>query len=184
MVRYAYLVQGNNRTGEASAMEDRDVGLKHRKRKKAFKIFYSYAHEDERWREELEKHLSLLQRESLITGWHDRNIKAGDEWQKELNKNLQEADVILLLVSPDFIASDYCYSVEVQFAMHKQKLGEVVVIPIILRPVDWHRAPFGKLQALPRDGKPITTSENQDQAFYEVALGIRDALERLRTVQK
>ena len=84
--------------------------------------------------------------------WHDRNISAGTEWEREINKHLNEADIILLLISPDFIASDYCYSKEMKWAMDRHERGEARVIPIILRPVDnWKGAPFGKLQALPKD---------------------------------
>src|SRR5438309_1144978 len=91
------------------------------KRKKPIEIFYSYAHEDEKWRQELEKHLSLLKSQRLITGWKDRDIKAGEEWKSKINSNLQAANIILLLISPDFMASPYCFSIEMREAMKKHK---------------------------------------------------------------
>src|SRR5205085_12328398 len=95
------------------------------------KIFLSYAHEDEKLKKELEKHLSLLKRQTLIDVWHDRDISAGMEWEQENRKYLKEADIILLLVSPDFINSDNCYTVEMQEALERHKQGEVRVIPVI-----------------------------------------------------
>jgi len=120
-------------------------------------VFYSYAREDEALRDELEKHLSLLKRQGLIGAWHDRRISAGQNWASEIDAHAESADIILLLVSADFLASDYCINVEMTTALRRHTQGAAVVIPIILRPVDWSGAPFGHLQALPRDGKPVTS---------------------------
>ena len=109
----------------------------------------------------------------------DRKIGAGKEWENEIDKHLNAADIILLLISSDFLASDYCYDVEVQTAMKRHDAGEARVIPIILRPVDWSGAPFSRLQALPKDAKPVTDWPNRDQAFLNVAQGIRAAVEEL-----
>src|SRR5947209_333656 len=100
-------------------------------------VFFSYAHEDEKLRLGLEKQLISLKRQGLITGWHDRKIVPGTDWANEIDTHLNTASIILLLVSPDFIASEYCYSIEMQRAMERHKSGEAHVIPIILRPVDW-----------------------------------------------
>lgn len=143
-------------------------------------IFYAYAREDEDLRDELEKHLRMLEREGVITNWHDRKIGAGEEWEGQIDTHLNTARVILLLVSPDFIDSDYCWDVEVKRAMERHKAGKARVIPIILRSVDWESAPFGKLQALPTDAKPVTIWANQDEAFLDVARGIRAAVTELR----
>jgi hypothetical protein len=142
-------------------------------------VFYSYAHLDEPLRTELDKHLSSLRREGVIAGWHDRRITAGTEWAGAIDAHLQCAQIILLLVSADFLASDYCNDVELQHAMARHEAGEARVIPIILRAVDWQRAPFGKLQALPQDGRPITSWPNQDEAFLDVARGIRTVAEEI-----
>ena len=143
------------------------------------RLFYSYFHQDEELRKELESHLSLLRRKGLISAWHDRMIGAGDEWKGETDKNLEEAQVILLLVSSSFLASDYCWDVETKRAVERHDRDEAKVIPIILRPCDWQGAPFGKIQALPRDGKAITSWSNRDEAFTDVALGIRRAIEAM-----
>jgi hypothetical protein len=139
-------------------------------------LFYSYSHKDEALRKKLETHLSPLQAEGVISGWHDRRIAAGTEWSGAIREQLDDAGVVLLLVSPDFIASRYCWDVEIKRAMERHESGEARVIPVILRPVDWHFAPFGKLQALPRDGRAVTEWPNRDQAFRDVARGIRETV--------
>ena len=143
----------------------------------AVEVFYSYAQADEKLRNELDKHLSLLKRQGQISAWHEREIGAGQEWAQEIDAHLNTAEIILLLVSPDFLASDYCYDVEVKRALARHEAGEACVIPIILRPVDWKEAPFGKLKPLPIGGKPITRWSNLDDAFLDVAQGIRSAIE-------
>ena len=142
-------------------------------------LFYSYAHEDEVLRNELDKHLSLLRREGLIKDWHDREIGAGTEWEREINIHLKTAQVILLLVSADFLASEYCYGIEMERAIERHEAGEARVIPIILRPADLKSAPFSKLQPLPTNGIPITEWSNRDRAFVNVTEGIRKAVEDL-----
>jgi TIR domain len=143
-------------------------------------IFFSYAHEDEALRDELAKHLKLLERQEIITAWHDRQITAGDEWKNEIDTHLETADIILLLISADFLASDYCYDIELKRAIERHERKEARVIPIILRSVDWHNAPFGKIAALPTNGKPVTDWPNQDKAFTDVVKGISKAIEQIR----
>lgn len=138
--------------------------------------FISYSHRDEGLKRELTKHLSPLRRERLISDWHDREITAGKEWRSEIDQHLNTAQLILILVSADYMASEYCYGVEMTRALERHQIGAAVVIPIILRPVDWQRAPFAKLQALPTDGQPITTWPNRDEAFANIALGIWSAI--------
>jgi hypothetical protein len=142
-------------------------------------VFYSYSHEDEALRDELNKHLALLKRQGVIRDWHDRRIAAGTEWSGQIDEHVNSAGVILLMVSADFMASDYCWDVEMTRAMERHEAGEAVVIPIIVRAVDWHSAPFGKLQALPKNAKPVTSWPNRDEAFADIAKGIRGAVERL-----
>jgi hypothetical protein len=147
----------------------------------AWKIFFCYAHEDEPLLKKLKSHLRSLQRGGLIEVWHDRDSSAGTEWEQEIKAQLNTAQIILLLVSPDFMDSDYCYGIEMKRAMERHERGEARVIPVILRRVYWEGAPFGKLQALPTDAKPITSHEwqSQDDAFYDVAKGVREAIEHL-----
>jgi hypothetical protein len=143
------------------------------------KLFCSYSHRDEHLRDELAKHLKLLERQGLIESWHDRRIGAGDVWKEEIDRNLSEADIILLLISADFLASDYCFDIEMKAALERHHAAKAVVIPIILRPVDWHATPFSGLQALPKNGKPVTTFDNLDIAFEQVATSIRAAIEKV-----
>ena len=147
-------------------------------RKQPLEVFYSYAHEDEALRQELEKHLHLLELQGLIRGWHDRNINAGIEWASEIDAHLNSAHIILLLVSPDFLSSHYCYSIEMRHAMERHYARDAYVIPIILRPIYWQGTPFDKLQVLPTDAKPVTSWLNLDEAFLNVAIGIRKVIER------
>jgi TIR domain len=147
------------------------------------RVFYSYAHEDEGLREQLEKHLALLKRQQLIQGWHDREISGGREWRGEIDINLEAAQLILLLISADFLGSDYCYDTEMKRALEKHQLQQARVVPIIIRPVDWNSAPFSHLEALPKDAKPVTTWSNVDEAWTDVAKGIRRIVEELQKRQ-
>ena len=116
----------------------------------AIKIFCSYAHEDEALLNKLKAQLRPLERKGLIKLWHDRDISAGTEWEHEIDAHLDTANIILLLVSPDFMNSNYCYSIEMKRALERHEREKAcVVIPIILRPIDLQGVPFEKLQALP-----------------------------------
>lgn len=143
-------------------------------------LFYVYAHADEPLRDELAKHLALLQRQGVISGWHDRMIQAGEVWEPTLRTHLETAGIILLLVSADLLASEYCWGQEVARALERQRAGTARVIPILLRDVDWSLAPFHTLQALPRDARPVTSWPNQDEAFAHIARGIRQVALALR----
>ncbi len=151
--------------------------------KKTINLFYSYSHADEALREELEKHLKLLQRQQVIDSWHDRKIISGTEWDKVINNNLDTADIILLLISADFLASDYCWDIEIQRAMQRHEEKSAVVIPVLLRPCDTGNANFMKLQGLPKNFKPVTSWTNRDEAFTDIARGIRAAAEQIRKTQ-
>lgn len=151
---------------------------------KPLEIFFSYSHVDESLRQALEKHLKSLIFENLITTWHDRDISAGQEWAQQIDQHLDNAHIILLLISADFISSDYCYSIEVKRAMERHYKGEACVIPIILRPTSWQEMPFGKLQCLPSNSNPITIWSNQDEAWVDVINGIRAAVKSFKTLQQ
>src|SRR5438105_2548949 len=137
-------------------------------------VFFCYAHEDESLLKRLKQYLTPMQRQGLIAMWHDRDISAGTEWEQEISKQLNAAQIILLLVSPDFMASDYCYSIEMKRALERHHRKEACVIPIILRNVDWQDI-LGNIQALPKDAIPVLSSlwHSSDDAFYDVAQGIR-----------
>lgn len=141
-------------------------------------VFFSYCHVDEALRDQLEKQLSMLKRQGVIDTWHDRRIGAGQEIDAAIDDHINSDEIILLLVSPDFIASDYCYNIEMTRAMERHEAGEAIIIPVILRPCDWHYAPFGKLLGTPQDGKPVTLWPDRDEAFLQVAKEVRKAAER------
>lgn len=144
-------------------------------------VIMSYSHADEDLRNELEKHLAALKRQGAITTWHDRRIAPGDELHGQISDQLDSADIILLLVSADFIASDYCYDVEMMRALERHHRGEARVIPVILRPCDWTRTPFGSLMAVPEDGKPVVKHATLDDGFLQVAQAIRRVADMANT---
>jgi hypothetical protein len=139
------------------------------------KLVFSYAHADEALRNELEKHLAPLKRQGLIEPWHDRRIVPGQEFGGQIERHFQDADIILLLVSPDFINSNYCYDVEMVSAIERHNRHEAVVIPVILRPCHWHDLPFGGILAATVDGKPVTQFPSLDEGFYQVVDAIKRA---------
>jgi hypothetical protein len=143
-------------------------------------VFFSYSHKDEALRDQLESHLALLKNQGLIDAWHDRRIVAGDEIDNTIFSQLETADIILLLVSSDFISSSYCYSLEMTRALERHNAGQARVIPVILRHCEWTSAPFGKLMAAPRDGKPVTAWPDRDEALADVAKQVRRAVEAAR----
>lgn len=149
------------------------------------KLFYCYARKDKPLRDELEIHLSWVKRRYQLTTWYDREILPGEEWEQAIDKNLNTAHLILLLVSPDFMNSDYAFGKEMQRALARHKEGTCRVIPILLRPTYWEEAPFSSLQFLPADARPITLWQNRDEAFHNVVVEIdrtiKDLLISLKT---
>jgi hypothetical protein len=153
----------------------------HKESAMAFEVFVSYAHEDRDRRNKLAAHLSNLRKQGKIADWYDGDIGPGTEWKTQIFDHLDSAHLILLLISADFMASDFCYSVELKRAIERHEAHQARVIPIILRPTDWEGAPFAKLKVLPTDGKPISEwSSQEDGAFLEVVKGIRQALADLQ----
>jgi hypothetical protein len=142
-------------------------------------LFFSYSRVDEGLRDELETQLAMLRRQGIIEVWHDRRIDAGEDFAKEIDHHVETDDIFLLLVSANFLASDYCYEREMKRAMERHEAGEAIVIPVILRPCDWHSAPFGKLNATPPSGRPVTMYPDRDEALLEVAKSVRSAAEKL-----
>jgi hypothetical protein len=142
-------------------------------------VFIAYSHKDDDLRSELETHLSSLKRDGKISPWYDRAIEGGSEWEALLKAKLESSPIILLLISANFLASDYCYDTEMKRAIERHEKGTAVVIPIILRPCDWLSSPFSKLQALPKNIVPITKWDDRDSAFLDVVQSIRRVVESL-----
>jgi hypothetical protein len=145
----------------------------------ALRVFVSYSHDDEALREQLDKHLAPLKRQRLIESWNDRRLLAGEGIDDGIRKELETADVILLLVSASFIHSEYCYTREMARALERNARGEARVVPVILRSCDWQSGPLGNLKAVPRDGKAITSWANADEAYTDVAKEIRALVEHM-----
>ena len=146
------------------------------------RIFVSYAHEDDDLRQELVNHLKTLEREEIISVWHDRLIQPGKDWDEEIDEEINSAHIILLLVSSYFMASDYCQGKEMSRALERSEAGEAIVIPVVLRHVDWTESSFANLQALPTDGRPVTdgTWTDKHEALANVTKGIRRRAVELR----
>lgn len=149
-----------------------------------FQIFFSYAHEDEELMNEVRRQLIVYERNGRILKWHDRMIPAGADWRNQIDTRLEYADIILLFMSPHFIESRYCYEVEGQVALERQKNGKAKVIPIILRPCAWEATPFGEFQALPTDARPIIQWPNLDEASLNAARGIMKVVDELSDAYK
>ncbi len=142
-------------------------------------MFISYAHKDEPFKDDLVKHLRPLQRLGLVEQWNDRRIPAGVEWAPEISKHLDQARLIVLLISVDFVNSDYCYGIELERALVKHAEGTAVVVPVIVRSCLWQHSPFAKLQALPKDARAISTWADRDEAYTSVAESLRQVAETL-----
>jgi len=145
--------------------------------KQKLKVFMSYSHEDEKMKTELDKALIMLKRSEKIDLWQDRELMAGQEWDKEIKDELAAADIILLLISVDFNNSKYIWEKELAVAMLRHESGEARVIPIILRACEWKDMPYSKLQALPTGAKPVTHFERADDAYTNIAKGVRGVVD-------
>jgi hypothetical protein len=146
------------------------------------KIFCSYASVDEALRSQLEQHLALLKHERLVETWTFRDIDAGEEWRKLIHRNLETSHIVVLPVSAAFLASDYCFNIEMKRALELHASGRCVVVPIIVRPCDWKTAPFADLQALPDKARPVTTWRHRDRAWLSVVDGLRNVIQTLQTL--
>lgn len=138
----------------------------------AKKIFFSYSKYDREYLEQLLRHLSVLRRKGKIADWNDHEILPGEEWDGVIKTQLVEADIILLLISADFLATDYIWDVEIKTAMERHDQKSATVVPIVLRSCSWEDTPFGKLNGLPSKAKPVSTYGDRDQAWLEVVQGI------------
>lgn len=125
-------------------------------------VFISYSHRDEEWRRQLEIHLGSLLKEERISIWHSRKIRPGDDWSEEISDHLATADLILPLISADFLTSGYCHAIEMRRALERHAAGEARIVPVVMRPCDWHGTPLARLQALPRDSLAVTSRSDVD----------------------
>ncbi|MEZ5986764.1 MAG: toll/interleukin-1 receptor domain-containing protein [Hyphomonas sp.] len=137
------------------------------------KAFISYSHADEHYVGRLQKHLVMLKREGLIESFYDRDIYAGDLLDEEIERNLAESQIFIAVVSPDFIASDYCYEREMATALEMHTKGRIRVVSVIVEPCEWQKSPLGNFLVAPKDGKPVAEWDNENAAFFNVVSEIR-----------
>jgi len=145
----------------------------------AARIFISYSHKDEDLRDELEVHLAHLRNQGLVEIWQDRRLLPGDDFDRTIREEINTADIILLLISPDFLASSYCFGTEMMRALERHSNGEARAIAVILRPCEWKQTDMSRYLATPTDGRPVTRWPDMDEAFLDVTQSIRRAIENL-----
>jgi hypothetical protein len=148
--------------------------------KRNINLFFAYAQKDERFASELEKHLFALRHQRMISMWSARQVVAGSVREEAVQQYLLAADIILVLLSADFLASDYAYSQEMMQALRRHHIGEAIVIPIILRSCSWENTPFAKLQALPPGALPIALWADRDAAFYSIVQAIESVYDQIQ----
>lgn len=142
------------------------------------KVFISYSHKDESYKDDLIEHMSGLIRSGLITEWNDRKIVPSMDWSKEISTNLEGSELILFLISSSFLASDYCVNIEVKKALEMHQSGRAQLIPIVIRAVDWGDSELSYIQGLPKDAIPVSSWSDQDEAWLNVVNGLRACIER------
>ena len=145
------------------------------------RAFISYSHRDEESLRRLKTHLAVLEREGNIEAWYDRKILAGGNIDSEIDERLEACELFLALISPDFLASDYCYSREMGLALERHRSGQAHVVPIIIEPCDWKSTPLRQLKAIPKDGEPIAKWENANEAYLDVVNELRRITTRRNT---
>ncbi len=148
------------------------------------KIFISYAHKDEIYKDKLVTSIANLKRQGYVSAWEDRQIPIGGEWDKHIKTELNDADVILMLISMDFIASEYCFDVEVAKAIerHNNPDDNARVVPIIIRPADWQDTAFARLQALPKGALPVSKWDDEDEAYLDIVNQLKKLIKDMRGI--
>jgi hypothetical protein len=134
--------------------------------------FISYSHQDIQMLDMLHKHLTQLERDKIITAWTDQEILAGQNLNQNISSALSNSKLFIALLSPDYIASSYCYEKEFKKALEMQEQGTIIIIPVIVEPCDWRSTPFKEFKALPKDGKAVTAWENKNTAFLDIIQNI------------
>lgn len=155
-----------------------------RSRRMAASVFVFYAREDRRLRDKLSDHLGGLRTGGYISEWSDGQLVPGQEWAAETIRRLDEADIILLLVTSSFLGSEYIGRVELARALERHRRGEAIVIPVILKLADWQSAGLEGLQVLPKEGKAVSTWSDQDAAFLNIAQGLRRVVDKWRASER
>jgi hypothetical protein len=148
------------------------------------KIFISYSHKDEAALDRLHTHLAVLQREGEVKAWHDRKILAGHDIDAAIMQKLEDCDIFLPLVSPDFLESNYCYENEMQYAINRHASGKIRVVPVIIEPCDWKSTPLKRFKATPKDGKPVSEWQNNNNGYLDVVTELRKIISEFSAEEK
>lgn len=143
----------------------------------AINAFISYSHADEKALDRLHKHLAMLLRDGILEAWTDHQILAGDKLGDKIDDNLEKSKLFLALLSPDYLASNYCYEKEFLHAQSLASAGKIRIIPVILEPCDWISSPFSEYLAVPKDGKPVSEWANQNNAYLDVVTSLRRVIQ-------
>jgi hypothetical protein len=146
-------------------------------------VFFSYSSKDKVWRNRIHTHLASLIHEKAIATWHDRDLLAGARWEPKILAELERADIVLLLISPEFVSSPFCYAREMNYALELQSRGQLAVVPIAVSPCDWGEVPFAQLTSIPVRNRPIAKWSNRDEALVCVATGIRRLVQVIRAAR-
>jgi len=142
------------------------------------KAFISYSHRDSDALDRLHTHLAMLRRDNKITTWFDREIKAGDVLDDAISAELDSCDIFIALVSPDFLASDYCYNQEMKTALERHEKGTLRIVPVLVEPCDWSASPFRQFKIVPKDAKAVSEWTNPNNAFVDIVTEIRRIVEQ------
>lgn len=148
------------------------------------KVFISYSHKDKEYKDELESHLSMMIRNGEIDQWNDKMIEPGEKWDESINESLDKAELLIFLVSSDFLNSEYCYGIETARSIAKHHENKATIIPVIIRHCDWQSSKLAQFQVLPLGGKPVREFEDRDKAFLQVVDGIKVAIRAINNEKK
>ena len=177
--RIRKVIEYENRKRENEALQLAYDSSDFSRQERKVKVFLSYSHEDETYKKMLDQHLSPLRRNKKIITWNDRKLLPGSKLDEEIKEQLRTGDIIILMVSSSFIDSDYCYETEMKEAIERAERGECRIIPVIVRPCMWKETPFGEFLALPEDGTAISLYENKDEAYTEIAQGVKKIVQEI-----
>ena len=147
--------------------------------RQALHLFFSFVKQDQSYLDEIEKGLTMLKRQGYISIWDERMISAGAEWRREVEEHLDLADIILLLISQDYLNSDFSYEIELKRAMERYNAGGVRIIPILINPCDWKQSPFSQLQVLPKNLKSVSEWQDQQAAIRDIVKNVQIAVEEI-----
>ena len=167
----------NVRQDEIRQIDYEAIGVERQVKKP--RVFLSYSHKDEEYKKELDKHFAPLRNNGRVETWNDRKLEAGSRLNEIIQEELNTSDIIIFMLSSDFLDSYYCYDIEMKKAIEREKRGECKIIPVIVRACMWDETPLKNFLAFPKDGKSIEQYERKDDAYLEIAKGVREIVQSM-----